>query len=167
MTKNEFHDLMVRLGYFRDTTPIYLDDDDQPPENSLVIGSFAFPLPEGYPEPEWAVHNAMDALMAIMRHRPPADLVDQYHLRPIWQDWMMFILPHVAEHFGVNRYDVLSKWIKEWAPSIACGREIPIFGYTPGDPIMSQAEALKRWELCFGRDSKKDKEIRSEDSRRA
>lgn len=145
MTKNEFYELMVKLGHFKDTTPVEVAGD--PPENCLVIDNFAFPLNRPIGAPESAVHDAKEALMTILRHPAPAALVEKYGLRPgVWQDWMMFLLPHVAKRFGANRYDVLNSWMRDWTPSIMLGHDLPIFGYEPGGPTITAEQVLRGTE---------------------
>jgi len=124
----------------------------KPPKNCLIIDNVALSIPPGYPEPEWAVHNAVDALMAILRHPASSILVEKHGLRAgVWQDWMMFLLPHVAKHFCVDHNEVLEKWFKEWGTSILLGSNVPIFGYIPGPPLVGVAEALTEWEKRYGR----------------
>lgn len=141
------YDLLVRHGIIRDTTPIEVKEES--PENCLVIDNFAFPLQRRIDDPACAVHNAKEALMTILRHPAPGVLVEKYGLRPgVWQDWMMFLIPHVSKRFGANRYEVLESWMRDWAPSIMTGESIPIHGYDPNstEPTITATQALQEWE---------------------
>lgn len=87
---------------------------------------------------------ALQGLEEMLRHMPPSTMIHRYEI-DTWQKWLMFLVPHVAQHYGVEREKLVSAWMDNWWPSIVSGDEIPVWLYVPGEAVMSRAEALAAW----------------------
>jgi hypothetical protein len=105
------------------------------PSKALVIDNFAFPIvvpPHGrYPgndgkQPDDKLDYednllfAVEALQGLVNRIPPVEIVQSYGLRPgVWQDWMMFLLPHLQRFYGVHRNKILSMWTSVYGMMMA------------------------------------------------
>lgn len=115
----------------------------------LFIDNCLFPLdpPKESDDPLDKEDNKLFALYGLeemLRHMPPAMMIHRYEI-DTWQKWLMFLVPHVAFYYGVDRRKLVEAWMGNWWPSIVSGAEIPVWLYTPGEPMMSEVEALERW----------------------
>lgn len=98
----------------------------------LVVHNIALPArarsnaaSEEYRREEDLHFNARDTLEDLRKMWPLsgvyADLVERGGLKT-WQDWMMYLLPHVAKHYGLHRNDVLEKWVHHYGISLCFDR---------------------------------------------
>lgn len=100
---------------------------------TLTVHNFAFPTrgrsnaaKAEYRTEEDLYFNAPGTLEDIRQMWPVsgvyAALVERWKLKT-WQDWLMWMLPHVAEAYGLHRNDVLKRWVNYYGISLCFGGE--------------------------------------------
>src|SRR5438046_1167231 len=74
----------------------------------MVIDNYAFTV--DHEKTENHDENLMYAMFAFDNHQandPPIQFMEQY---PIREEWLLFLLNHLSEFYGVNQSDILRDW---------------------------------------------------------
>ena len=96
-------------------------------------------------EDEWAAWETLE----LHRHRFP-DAVDPKFREKFtsWQGWMMFLLPRIAKHYGVDKEKVLLGWTRHHAPTIIYEQTGEIWIPKPTPEIPQPGPRLKPGQPC-------------------
>jgi hypothetical protein len=66
-------------------------------------------------EDEFAAWNVLEWHRKKFPHALPVQFEGEFDT---WQNWMMYLLPHVAKHYAVSKDAVLKGWCRDCAPTI-------------------------------------------------
>jgi len=91
-----------------------------------------------------AMMFARSALEDLLRYGPVSEMVTEWGIDS-WQKWLAIAVVPVAEYFKVDRHTLYEKWFDNWSPHLLSGMKMPVWNYTPGEPIMSPVAALEAW----------------------
>lgn len=113
---------------------------------------FLVSVPEGIDKYVWgderddatAMMFAREALENLLQYGPHSLMTVSWEIDS-WQKWLAIAVVPVAEYFKVDRHALYEKWFDNWSPHLLSGMGMPVWNYTPGEPIMSVTEALEAW----------------------